>query len=175
MDTLLTMAEERVITWVWTDELLGEWERVVVRENERSSESAASMARVIRQFFDRGRLKPERYLPLLEDSLSPDPDDRVHAAACLGGDVDVLLTRNTKDFPVARLLEAGVTVQSADDFLVSIFERRRPAVTSAVELTAARKQNPPKSRCDLVADLHRAGAPRFAGLLAKAFRCASPR
>ena len=43
MDTLLTMAEERVITWVWTDELLGEWERVIVGQNRRSAESAASV------------------------------------------------------------------------------------------------------------------------------------
>ena len=174
MDTLLTLAEERVITWVWTDELLGEWERVIVGENQRSAESAASVARVIRQFFARGRLQPEKYLPLVDESLSPDPDDRVHAAACLGGDIDAFLTRNTKDFPLDRLREAGVAAQSADDFLVSMFERRRSSVTSAVELTAARKQNPPKSRCDLVADLRRAGSPRFAGVLAKAFGCTPP-
>ena len=36
MDTLLTLAEERVITWVWTDELLAEWETVIVREGRRT-------------------------------------------------------------------------------------------------------------------------------------------
>lgn len=30
MDLLLTLAEQFVFTWVWTDELLDEWERVIV-------------------------------------------------------------------------------------------------------------------------------------------------
>ena len=32
MDLALTLAEELVIDFVWTDELLTEWERVIVRE-----------------------------------------------------------------------------------------------------------------------------------------------
>ncbi len=32
MDLVLTLAEELVIDFVWTDELLTEWERVIVRE-----------------------------------------------------------------------------------------------------------------------------------------------
>ncbi len=174
MDTLLTLAEERVITWVWTDELLAEWEEVIVREGQRAAETAASVVRAVRSSFGRGRLDPERYESLLEVSLSPDPDDRVHVAACLGGDVDVLLTRNVRDFPVERLNVAGVEVTAADDFLVSLLEQRRSAVLAAIKLTASRKRNPPKTRCDLVADLRRAGAQRFADQVGAAFGCPEP-
>jgi hypothetical protein len=36
MDVLLTMSEDLLFTWVWTDELLAEWEEVIVREGVRT-------------------------------------------------------------------------------------------------------------------------------------------
>lgn len=173
MDTLLTLAEERVFTWVWTDELLAEWETVIVREGRRTPDTAASVAQAVRRAFGRGRLAPERYLPLLDDSLSEDPADRVHVAACLGGDVDVLLTRNVRDFPVDRLGAAGVEVKAADDFLVELLDGWRKPVLDAVKLTASRKRNPPQTRCELVNDLRHAGSPKFADRVGDAFRCPS--
>lgn len=35
MDLVLALAEHRLIEFVWTDELLDEWERVIVREGQR--------------------------------------------------------------------------------------------------------------------------------------------
>jgi hypothetical protein len=144
---------------------------VIVREGQRTAETAALVARAVRSAFARGRLEPARYLPLLDVSLSSDPDDRIHVAACLGGDIDVLLTRNVRDFPVKRLKEAGVDVSAADDFLMSLLERRGSAVLAAIKLTASRKRNPPKSKCELVADLRRAGTPLFADQVGAAFGC----
>jgi hypothetical protein len=40
--------EEARFAWVWTDELLDEWEEVIVREGKRSPESAASVVPVVR-------------------------------------------------------------------------------------------------------------------------------
>jgi hypothetical protein len=70
MDTLLTLAEELVFTWVWTDELLEEWERVIVREKRRSADSAAAIVKVVRTFFVNERLEPSKYLPLVDTSCS---------------------------------------------------------------------------------------------------------
>ena len=139
MDTLLTLAEERIFTWVWTDELIEEWERVIVREQRRSADSAAAIVKVVRTFFANERLEPSKYLPLIDESLSRDPDDRVHAASCLSGEVDVLVTRNHRDFPLDRLTDAGVAVMSSDDYLVSALGKKQRAVVEAVGLTATRK------------------------------------
>lgn len=43
---------------VWTDELLDEWERVIVREHQRSAASAASIGAAIREAFDDLRIDP---------------------------------------------------------------------------------------------------------------------
>ncbi len=175
VDTLLTLAEERIFSWVWTDELIDElideWERVIVREQRRSADSAAAIVRVVRTFFANERLEPSKYLPLMDESLSPDPDDRVHAAACLSGEVDVLVTRNHRDFPLDRLTEAGVAVMSSDAYLVSLLGKKQRAVVEAVGLTASRKRNPPKTPCELVADLRQAGAPKFASRLTPLLGC----
>ena len=51
-------------------------------------------------WFRSSRLEPAKYLDSVSDDLSPDPDDRIHVAPCRDGRANVLLTRNTKDFPV---------------------------------------------------------------------------
>ncbi|MFT4084729.1 MAG: hypothetical protein QM638_19290 [Nocardioides sp.] len=58
MDVLLTLSEDFLFTWVWTDELLDEWERVIVREGKRSPESAASVVAAVRTYFGRYRIDP---------------------------------------------------------------------------------------------------------------------
>jgi len=100
MDVLLTMSENLLFTWVWSDELLEEWERVIAAGGQRTPESARSVTDAVRSWFAASRVDPADYRDKISDDLSPDPCDRVHAAACLGGRVDVLLTRNTKDFSV---------------------------------------------------------------------------
>ena len=65
---------------VWTDELLDEWERVIVREHQRSAASAASIGAAIREAFDDLRIDPAAYRHLIETMPGPDLDDHVHAA-----------------------------------------------------------------------------------------------
>ena len=36
MDVLLTLAEDFLFTWVWTDQILDEWVGVIVREGRRT-------------------------------------------------------------------------------------------------------------------------------------------
>jgi hypothetical protein len=51
MDLVLTLAEELVIDFVWTEELLAEWERVIVAKGKRSPATARSVSTAVRQFF----------------------------------------------------------------------------------------------------------------------------
>lgn len=162
MDVLLTMAEDLLFTWVWTDELLDEWERVIVREGERTPESARSVADAVRSYFGPYRISPELYREQITDDLSPDPDDRAHAAACIHGDVDVLLTRNLKDFQAAAIVKAGVQVMTADTFLSDLLSRRRPAVIESFTRAANARKNPPVSTANFANIVANAGAPGFA-------------
>lgn len=162
MDLLLTLVEQFVFTWVWTDELLDEWERVIVETNHRTPESAKSVTDAVRAHFGSGFIERDTYVDDITDDLSPDPGDRTHVAACLGGRATVLLTRNLKDFAAPALAANDVQVLTADDYLVDLLRRRPRAVLDGVRHTAAARKNPPTSTADLVDRIEHAGAPRFA-------------
>lgn len=110
MDLVLSLAEDLLIDFVWTDELLDEWERVIVREGKRTPETARSVSAAISRFFVTTQIDPTTYRGRVQDVPARDPDDRVHAAACAFGGATVLLTRNRRDFPGDFLTEHGVTV-----------------------------------------------------------------
>lgn len=161
MDVLLTMAEDFLFTWVWTDEVIEEWEDVIVREGQRSPESAASGSAAVRHFFGDYRIDPKLYRAKITDELSPDPDDRVHAAAAMYGDMDVLLTRNMRHLSTAPVLAAGVKVCTSDDFLTDLLASRQNAVLESFHHAAASKQRPPVAPEELAQRISAAGAPKF--------------
>nr|WP_300148942.1 PIN domain-containing protein [Propionicimonas sp.] len=162
MDVLLTLSEDFLFTWAWTDEVLDEWEEVIVREGQRTAESAASVAAAVRKHFGRYRIDPTLYRGKATDDLSPDPDDRIHAAACIHGSIDVLLTRNTKHFRARALAEAGVKVMDSDQFLCALLTRRPKAVTESFTRASSVKKNPPITPGELADRIATAGTPRFA-------------
>jgi hypothetical protein len=162
MDVLLTMSEDFLFTWVWTDELLEEWEEVIVREGIRTPESARSVTDAVRTHFSRYRIDGRLYQGKASDDLSPDPGDRLHAAACIYGDVDVLLTRNLKDFQAPALAQAGVQVITSDTFLSKLLSDRRQAVVESFTRAAEAKKNPPTTVAKLADLIARAGVPQFA-------------
>lgn len=65
------------------------------------------MTNAVRTHFGRFRIDGRLYQGKASDDLSPDPGDRLHAAACIYGDVNVLLTHNLKDFGAPALAQAG--------------------------------------------------------------------
>lgn len=161
MDVLLTMSEDFLFTWVWTDELLDEWEDVIVREGVRTARSARSVTNAVRTHFGKYRIEGLLYQGKDSSDLSPDPGDRLHAAACIYGDVDVLLTRNLKDFQTPHLAQAGVQVSTSDTFLNELLSHRRRAVIESFIRTATSRTDPPTSPAELADMIARAGTPRF--------------
>jgi hypothetical protein len=67
MDVLLALSEDGVHDVLWTDALLTEWEDVVVREQKRSPESAASVTTAVRQFFADSEIEREEYEHLINE------------------------------------------------------------------------------------------------------------
>jgi predicted nucleic acid-binding protein len=142
MDLLLTFAEDFLFTWVWTDEILAEWEEVIVREGRRTPESAASVTGAVRTYFGDDRIDPATYRHAITDDLSPDPDDRVHAAAAIHGNADVVLTRNLKHLRTEPVMAAGIEVITSDEFLCALLDDHPGAVIESFMRAAAGRQSP---------------------------------
>ena len=162
MDLLLALSEDGVHEVIWTDSLLDEWEEVIVREHQRSAETAASVTAAVREFFADSKVARTAYEHLLGAMPGDDPDDHEHMAAAIAGGAGVLLTCNTKDFPAKALAAHGVRVVDPDTYLCELADELPDEVVDTIIRLADEKTRPPKTPADLLDDLERAGVPRFA-------------
>jgi predicted nucleic acid-binding protein len=104
MDLMLALTEDGVHDVLWTEALLEEWERVIVREQRRSADAAARITAAIRDFFADSQIPESAYVHMVDDMPSGDPDDRHHIAAAVAGNADLIITWNRADFLPSRWL-----------------------------------------------------------------------
>lgn len=161
MDLFLALTETGLHQVLWTDELLAEWERVIVREHQRGATSAASITAAIREAFHDLRIDPTTYRHLIETMPGPDQDDHVHSAAAAAAQVDALVTNDVQGFPVAPLAQLGVRVVDPDTYLEELYAAFPDDVLRTVIELARSKQRPPMRPLDIVDALQRAGLSRF--------------
>ncbi|WP_455402922.1 PIN domain-containing protein [Streptomyces bambusae] len=165
MDVMLALTEDSVHDIVWSERLLAEWERVIVREGRRSAESAAAVAQAVRRFFADCEIPAAAYEHLVDEMPGDDPDDRHHAAAAVAAGAHALITWNLADFPAGDLAERGVRVTDPDSYLCGLYAELPQEVAETVVRLAREKRNPPVTTADAVARLAKAGLPRFADRL----------
>jgi len=162
MDLMLALSEDEVHVMVWSDRLLDEWERVVVREQRRSPQGAVSITKAIREYFPENYIPEDSYQHLVAQLSGPDPDDLHHIAAAVAGGASTLVTWSLADFPAATTGPLGITVTDPDTYLCSLLERTSIEVVATVRRLASEKRRPPMSPVDITNALARAGVPVFA-------------
>lgn len=170
MDLMLALTEDGVHEIVWTDRLLDEWERVIVRDRQRTPASAHAITRAVRTFFHDCRLPEAEYEHLIETVPGADPDDRHHIAAAVAARAGIIVTWNLQDFPAAPLNELGVRVQDPDSYLCGLLDTVPAEVIATVRRLAAEKDRPPMSAQDLSERVGKSGAVTFAGRVDEALR-----
>ena len=162
MDLMLALTEDSVHEIVWTERLLSEWERVIVREQRRSVESAASVTRAIRQFFADCEIPEADYAHLVGNMPGEDPDDRHHAAAAVAAGAGALITWNLDDFPAQELAGRGLRILDPDSYLCALHSELPLEISETVIRLAGEKRNPSMTVREAVTRLAKAGLPRFA-------------
>ena len=150
---------------MWSDDLLNEWERVIVRERHRSSDAAAAITATIRQFFADTRIPVESYRELVAEVDGPDPDDNAHMAAAVAGQVESLVTWNSKDFDCGFTRKNAIRIVNPNDYLCALYEEFLDEVLATITRLAASKRRPPMTPDELLDALDRAGVKEFASLV----------
>ena len=163
MDLLLALTEDEIHELVWSDFLLDEWQRVIVREGQRTADSAAKVAAVVRDYFRDSRVPHHAYAHLIDDAPSNDPDDRHHIAAAIAARADAIVTNNVADFPQDPLAKRGLRVLTPDEYLCELLNTARVEVVATIERLASEKRNPPMTSADLLARISKT-APQFASM-----------
>ncbi len=128
-DTLLRLAEPpAVFEPRWSEEILAEMSRVLVRKFAKSPAKARYRESVMRSFFPNAMV--EGYEPLVSQ-VSNHPKDRHVLAAALACQAEYLVTFNLKDFPASAGDATAVVGPSA--FLKGLWKREGSVVLSRLE------------------------------------------
>lgn len=162
MDLMLALTEDAIHEVIWTETLLTEWERVIVREHHRSPDSAAAITAAIREFFPESKVAEADYASRIDAMPGNDPNDRQHMAAAVAGRAQVIVTWNHADFPAEPLAAMGLRVCDPDEYLCGLLSELPREVATTVVRMAGEKRRPPKTPDDIANDLAKAGVPTFA-------------
>jgi excisionase family DNA binding protein len=165
MDLMLALTEDGIHDVMWSDDLLDEWERVIVRERRRSPDAAAAISGTIRQFFADTRVPAESFRGLVVEVDGPDLDDNAHMAAAVAGQAGSLVTWNAKDFDCGFIKKHTIKIMNPDEYLCTRYEEFPGEVPATIAKLAASKHRPPMTPVDLADALDRAGVKEFASLV----------
>jgi predicted nucleic acid-binding protein len=132
-DTLLRLAEPpAVFEPRWSEEILSEMSRVLVRKFAKSTAKARYRETVMRSFFPNAMVAG--YEPLMNQA-STHPKDRHVLAAALACQADCLVTFNLKDFPASA--GEATTVIGPSAFLKGLWKREGSMILIRLDEQAA--------------------------------------
>lgn len=86
-------------------------------------------------------------------------------AAAISGRADVIVTRNLRDFPAARLALHALVAEHPDAFVAGLLESDPETVLAVVRGHRAALRNPSRSVMEHLAALERLGLPGTVSLL----------
>lgn len=134
-EVLLAVAGQGLFTPLWSDRILGEWQRAAARYGPQAEvEALAAIARA-QDAFPNARVKPQ---PGLEARLFLPDDNDIHVlATAIAGNADAIVTLNAKDFPRGTLQAEGLARRDPDGLLWELWSHHPDQVEAALEQVRA--------------------------------------
>ncbi|MDN5786890.1 RSP_2648 family PIN domain-containing protein [Pseudorhodobacter sp.] len=134
-ECLLAVAARGLFTPLWSDRILGEWQRAAARFGPMAeAEALAAIARAL-VGFPRAVVKSQ---PGLEARLHlPDENDLHVLATAITGHADAIVTLNAKDFPRGTLAAEGLERRDPDGLLWELWSHHTDRVEQALEQVRA--------------------------------------
>lgn len=161
-DTILRCADAGLFVPYWSEQVLEEVHRGLVRSRLTDETRAQRLIATLRMRFPTSSVSD--YRPALVPA-SLDPDDRHVIDAAVASLATILVTMNIRHFPVAELREHGVDTESPDEFLMRLFTAYPDRVALIIRSQSAALRSPPLTVAEVLANL-RLHAPTFADRVA---------
>ena len=159
-DTLLSVAEAGVFRPLWSDDVLEELRRNLIRAGAKQEAIEHRLGQMTASFPD---ARVAGYEGLI-GSMVNHPKDRHVLAAAVAGRADVLVTENLRDFPAGAVRLYDITVVSQDALLLGQLELYPGEVLEALRRQASRYRREPRTVSALLGILggQGQGCPEFA-------------
>jgi predicted nucleic acid-binding protein len=164
-DTLLRSAEKGMYRLHWSDEILDEVRRNLVKREITSPEDAQNLIDQMAYFFDDANV---RGYEVLIPAMTNDRKDRHVLAAAVMSRSQVIVTSNIKDFSPASLSPFGIKAQTPDQFLTHLFFLNPRLMQEILSEQSRDLNEPPVSVLELLEVLAIA-APEFAEIMKSSF------
>ena len=161
-DVLLSYAQAGLFRARFTDEILDEWTRNLIRNKPQLEDSVREQEAAIRAAFDECLVTG--YAPLIPGLGLPDENDRHVLAAAIKCSAQIIVTENHKDFPPETLEEYGVETLGADDFLANTYDLFPKSGARVLKQVRQHYDKPPFTRSEFLMDLIKSGMPKLAAL-----------
>ena len=143
-DFLMRLSTEGVLQPRWTEIILEEWVRNLLKARPDLSEKRLNRTRSLMLAYRPDALitKFESLIPSL---TLPDPDDRHVLAAAIHGGCEAIVTFNLRDFPSATLATHQLVAIHPDEFLLGCFGDYSSQIVTALRNQQRSLTSPPVS------------------------------
>ena len=153
-DSLLWFAHYGLFIPRWTSDIVNEWDRVMQRKGISEIERRKRTSRINLAF---PYALVTEYEKLIDSLELPDINDRHVLAAAIKVNANVIVTNNIKDFPEEYLLNFGLTVKTADDFLADVIDLDHHKSIAAFQELVMHRRNPDLDEYQVLAAMRRNG------------------
>ena len=128
--------QERLLTLIWSEELLNEAKRILVERKPVPEQAAERWVDYMRQAFPDQRIQIDQLPPEVDlTTLTADPGDHHICALAIAGHADLLITLD-QGYVSKSLAEHGIRVLTPDAFLDMTFQEDPDAIIGALRCQA---------------------------------------
>lgn len=139
-DVLMVAARTRVFRVLWSDDILDECVRNLIKDGRATQENMDRMLTTMK------RIHPDAtvigYHHLIASMTCDDKDKHVLAAAVVGK-ADVIVTYNRGDFPQASVEPHGIEIQDPDEFVRHVLDLAPGTFVDFFRDNSNRRHKPP--------------------------------
>lgn len=163
-DLLMQLATEGLFRACWSDAIHDEWMRNVLanRPDLTREQLERTRDRMNTSVLDSIVTEYEDFIPLIK---LPDDNDRHVVAAAIRCGASVIVTYNTKDFPVDELRKYDLEAIDPDEFIVQQFHLSEAKLVGSARKVRNRLKNPPLSADEYLNTLEKQRLPKSVALL----------
>ena len=153
-DFLMRLSTEGVLQPRWTEIILEEWVRNLLKARPDLSEKRLNRTRSLMLAYQPDALVTN-FEFLIPSLTLPDPDDRHVLAAAIHGGCEAIVTFNLRDFPSATLAIHQLVAIHPDEFILGCLREHSSQIVTALRNQHRSLTSPPVSLNQLMDTLER--------------------